>query len=278
MADRQVRKNTIFADMREVLRFPFVIAILGIVVCFCFDNWETLKACINNPIIYGENSSICVLYFFFNSFSFGGVFTGYFSSLLAAVPFAANYSHEHQGGMTAYKITRSGKRTYAFSKIFVAALSGGTVMLIGSAIFIAALSAFFPLVTTTALLDFQAFPYAGVLSTGNGGLYFAVALYLAFISGALWGCCGICISAFFPNQYVAICSPMFVCFLIVEVGRLANLPDWLRLDRMLNARGLLFSEPITLIALAVLIVAIGFLCFKLFLRRVTERLDEVERC
>lgn len=273
MEDKYIQRNTFFADLHKAFSFSLLFAVLGISLCFCFDNWQDLIGSFHNPHIYDEYSTTCVHYFIFNSFSFGGVFMNYFSCLLAAVPYAANYSLEKQGGMVIYKISRCGGKNYAFSKLLTASLSGGAVMLLGGLIFIFALSTYLPLVTPNELLTHQVFPYFKELSSGSGLSYFIIILYLASLSGALWASVGMCISAYLPNPYVAVCSPMIIRFSLVEVGRLARIPDAFRLDRLINARGILYSEAATLAIITVIISLVWWICYRLFSKGIQASLD-----
>ena len=272
MVDETSGKNILKADLRGTINISFFIAVLGIALCFCLDNWETLKVSPNS-----KGSSLCVFYFFFNSYSFGGVFMAYFSSLLAALPFAARYSHEYRGGLYIYAISRCGKRRYARSKLLAAGLSGGATMFLGGLIFIIVLATYLPIITPSRLKDFQGMPYYNALANGSGLGYFAATLYLSFLSGVLWGCVGMCVSAFLPDPYVAICAPMVLNFIFVEFGRLTGLPPSLRLDLLLRARGSFISDAVTLALLTLLVFSLCWLFYRLFLRRVSLGLEVAER-
>lgn len=268
--------NLILIELKQTGWLQFLLAILGVVTCLCFDSLETLKMTINNPLIFQENSVICVQYFYFNAVSFGGVFSNYFMAIFAALPFAASYSIEQQYGVLNYKIARSSKKSYFASKIIVAALIGGSVVLIGSIVFILILSTYLPLTTPAKIYEMTGLPYSNALTVGNGLSYFAIVLYLAFLTGVLWSSVGMCISAFLPNPYVAVCSPMIFQFLLVELGRLLRLPNSLRMDMLLCARGTIYSDTITPIATTVLIVLLLYGFYRLFSKRCERRLENAE--
>lgn len=271
MVAKLVRGSMLRSDLRQGFGISFLFAVAGIVICLCFDSWETLKATINNPLIYGEYATICVLYFYFNAISFGGVFSHYMLAILAALPFAANYSMEQQNGAVVYRILRSGRRNYCVTKILVSAISGGLAVCAGCLTFILALSIYLPLTTPQKVLELSGFPYGGALA-GSGIGYFVIALYLAFLRGALYATVGMCVSAFLPNPYIAVCAPMIFEFFLVECGRLFRLPAGLRLDLVLSARGTLFSDSATLIIVTVVVLSIITLCFQLFSARCERRL------
>lgn len=262
-------RNIFLSDLQSAVKLPFLIAVLGVVICFCLDNWQTLIV-----IPYSQSESLCVHYFFFNAYSFGGIFMDYFSCLLAALPFAARYSHELRGGRDLYALARCSRQSYARAKMLVAGLSGGLVMLLGGLIFILMLGSYLPIITPSRLLEYQNLPYHHALSVGEGLGYFAAVLYLAFLSGALCGCAGMGISAFLPDPYIAICSPMVLSFIFVEFGRLTGLPSGLRLELLLKARSMIYSECLTLVLVTVEVLTLCWIIYQMFLKRISQRLEE----
>ena len=273
MEDKQYGWNAFLADLRSAMNRRFLISVFGIVLCFCLDNWETLKVS-----LHSQSSALCVFYFFFNSYSFGGIFMSYFSCLLAALPFSTRYSYECQGGMNVYALARCGRKNYARVKMIVAGLSGGAVLLLGGLVFSLALASYLPVITRTKLMDYNGMPYYSFLASGTGWKYFAVVLYLSFLSGAIYGCVGMAASAFLPSPYLAICTPMVFSFSLVEFSRLFALPSSIRLDYLLKARGIIWTESLTLILLTIEAFAICWALYRLFLKRVCHRLEEAERC
>ena len=268
------KSKTIFsADIHQAFRLQCIIAIFGVVVCLVLDNLESLKMTINNPMIYQEGSVMCVQYFYFNAVSFGGVFSSYLMPIMAALPFAASYSIEEQNRLVIYKIARSDKKQYFTSKILVAALTGGITIVAGSLLFTLILATYLPIVTPGKVFEMTGFPYHNALAMGNGLPYMTIVFYLAFLSGTLWSSAGMCISAFLPNPYLAICFPMIFQFLVVELGRLLHLPNGLRLDMLLCARGTFLSNGMTLIVVTIAVAALIALFGKLFANRCERRLD-----
>ena len=268
------KSKTIFsADIHQGFRLKCIIAIFGVVVCLVLDNLESLKMTINNPLIYQEGSVMCVQYFYFNAVSFGGVFSSYLLPIMAAIPFAASYSIEQENRMVIYKIARSGKKQYFTSKILVSVLTGGTTIVVGSLLFILILATYLPIVTPGKVFEMTGFPYHNALANGNGLPYMAIALYLALLSGALWSSAGMCISAFLPSPYLAICFPMIFQFLVVELGRLLHLPNGLRLDMLLCGRGAFLSDGTTLIVVTIAVAVLIALFGKLFANRCERRLE-----
>lgn len=276
MGGRAVLRHTICADFKIGLNLPFLLAIFGVTLGFCFDNWEGLRSSINNPLIYEDGSVQCVMYYFFNSFSFGGVFSEYFAAIMAAIPFAANYCHEKDGGMSIYKISRCGSRTYVLSKFLVASILGGLTLFLGGAIFTLILGTYLPIVTPAKLFESEWIPYFSALSHGNGMSYIIIVLYISFLGGALWGSVGLCASAFFPSSYAAVCAPFIFRFVLSEIGRLLKLPNGLRLELLLSARGKIYSDAVTLAVTTLVVLVLIFVCYHLFRKRIERRIWNVE--
>lgn len=63
--------RTVKTDFKMGLKFQFLLSILGVFCGFCFDNWQDLRNFFISPLLSGEKSSLSVLYYFFNAFSFG---------------------------------------------------------------------------------------------------------------------------------------------------------------------------------------------------------------
>lgn len=276
MVGKSILHRTIRADFKIGFRLPFLFAVFGVLLGFCFDNWEDLRISINNPLIYSEGSVISIMYYFFNSFSFGGVFSAYFASMMAAIPFAADYCLETEGGMSGYKISRCGSNAYVRSKFLVASILGGLTLFLGGLIFILILGTYLPIVTPAKIFESYGIPFFSALSFGNGAAYFAIVLYLSFLGGALWGSVGLCASAYFPSSYVAVCAPFIFRFLLTQIGRLLKLPNGLRLEMLLSARGMIYSDTVTLIITTLAVLMLIFLFYRLFRKRMERRIWNAE--
>lgn len=276
MGDKSTFSRTVRADFKIGLKLPFLLAVFGVILSFCFDNWRDLQSTIHNPLIFKENSPVCVRYFVFNSFSYGGVFSEYFSAIMAAIPFAANYCREAEGGMYIYKISRCGDFVYTCSKFLVASVLGGLVQFLGGLIFILALATYLPLMTPAELLESYGLPFYSALSIGNGILYFVIILYISFLCGALWSSIGLCASAYFPSIYVAVSAPFIFRFVLTEIGRLLKLPSGLRLEMLLSARGQIYSDTVTLAVTTAAVLILIFLCCRLFVKRIKRRIWDGE--
>lgn len=264
--------NILFSDIKRSTGVFFWLAIFAVALCILLDSWGTFVNSIGNPLIYHEKSGICVQYFYFEAVSFGGVFSQYFSAILAAIP-AVRYCLEHNNNVVIYKMLRSNLKNYATSKMLVAALCGGGILFLGRLLAVLGLSTYMPWITLTRTQEMKNFPYYDGLLQNNALGYFIAVLYLSFLSGALWGSFAMCVSAFFPNPYVTVCSPIFINFFLVECGRLLDLSPALRLDMILNARGLFLSDSVTLLVATLAVVMLTLVNFRIFQKRVVNRIE-----
>lgn len=258
----------------QILCPQLLLGIIGVALCFYLDALESIKSSINNPLIYGEYSVSCVLHYITEGYSFGGVFCTYLMPILTALPYAASYSVEESNYFVPYKIARSGKRHYSLAKILTAAVSGGLTALIGTLLFTLILSTYLPLVTPQDILETQVLPFGTLLFQGGGIPFLMVVMYLITLSGALWAESGLWISAFFPNQYVALCFPMLFKFLMTQTGRLLRLPDGLRLDKILCVRGTFLSDKITLVVASLTVLILITIMGRSFRKRIERRMED----
>ncbi len=257
-------RSTWAADLKRALGFPLLSAVLAVIVGFLFDNYSDLKFLASKQ----GRENLSVFYYYFNSVSFGGMFSTYLFALIAALPFAAEYAEERQSGMALYLVSRSGVSHYGISKMLTAAIAGGLALCLGSIIFVAALSTQLPLVRPSDLVEHAGLPYDALLASGGGIRYFLAAWYLLFLTGALWASAAMCVSAFAPDRYVVIASPFLLCFLTVQFARLFRIPDAARLDMLLVGRAQWGSEMVSLLlAGTVIALFVAGLTF-VFCRRV----------
>lgn len=260
-------------ELKRVFHFPFLVGIVGTAVCFYLDELEFIKMTINNPMVFTEGSVSCVLHYITGSYTFGGVFCSYLMPIFAALSYSVSYCTEENNHMISYLISRSGKKQYSYEKVLTAAVSGGLTALLGMLLFVIALSTYLPLTTPQYIEETQMLPFGSLLSHSNGLPFLLVVMYLIALSGALWAEAGLWISAYLPNPYIALCFPMLFKFFIVQTGRLLRLPDALRLDRLLCANGIFFSEEITLVVVTVAVFSIIALMGGDFRRRIERRIE-----
>ena len=216
----------------------------------------------------GDNT--CAIHYLWCSVSFGGVFGNKFAAMLAALPAAGQYVPEEK--MAPYLMARCGSGRYALGKLLSAALWGGAVLALGTALFLGTLTALgMPMILNGFLYEMgEAVPYYDAMS-GHGGLpYAAWAVYFAFLRGALWGGAAACVSAYLPNLFAVTVSPLVFSFLINRLCDHSPLPAMLRLDFLLQMRTWLGDPVLTAAVMTGTVLALWGLCLWLFYRKIRE--------
>ncbi|MGI5986223.1 MAG: hypothetical protein ACOX7O_10290 [Oscillospiraceae bacterium] len=269
MEDKKVFWNLLRADFKRAAGIPFLVAVILVVLCIAFDSWNELIFIIREP----EN--IGAFYYYFNSLSFGGTYSGYLLPMLAALPFAASYCIEDQSNMINFIVARADKKKYCLSKILVSAISGGLVLALGGLLLVLLLTIRIPLVTDdeVMLMTMNRYPFYTLLAKGNGAGYFAAMFYLAFLRGFLYAAAALTVSAYFTNKYVTVASPFIVSFLLIRAYNLLHIPGNFRLNLLLNARAGLGSDRATLLITSAVVLAIATICGYIFMRRVIRRME-----
>lgn len=267
MEDKKVFLNLLLADFKRALSIPLLEAVILVMLCLALDSWGDLNFIITSP------KKIDVCYYYFNSVSFGGTYSGYLLPMLAALPFAASYCMEERSNMINFIIARSDKRRYCLSKLLVSAVSGGLALALGSFLFILLLSFRLPLITDAKLLEMTGFPLYNLLAKGTGVWYFAAAIYLAFLRGFLCASTAIAVSSYFTNKYVTIASPFILSFLLVRAYNLLRVPGNFRLDYWLKERAGFGSDSENLLVTSAVVLAIAAICGYVFMRRVRRRIE-----
>ena len=164
------------ADLRQAFSLPFFLSVFGVSLCFALDNLQDLK--------FIFSGHMCIQYYYFHAFCFGGVFCTYLLQILAAVPFAASYSEDVNHHILIYKVTRTGLRPHLMSKILASVLSGGLCISLGGLLFFLILGICLPVTSELNLFEMQDMPYAAYLSVRGGVPYLVIALFLLLLAGS----------------------------------------------------------------------------------------------
>lgn len=146
-------------------------------------------------------------------------------ALFAALPFAANFAVEWQSGVTRYCVIRGGLKKYVISNgLFCAATSFLTVF-IGMMLFAGIFSFWIPIYTPDP--NPTGLPFGVFLDNRLPWLYLMIEVFIFSCSVSMWCVMGMFFSAFFPDKYVAVCSPLVASYVIERIT--INFPDALNL-------------------------------------------------
>lgn len=132
--------------------------------------------------------------------------------IMGALPFAANFADEWNTMAANHYVIRTKPRKYAAANIMICVLSSTLTVFVGMTVFAGIYSLFYPFYIPTSNPPIP--PY-GVLETlGFPFLSMAANLFVFAVSCAMWSAMGLMLSAFFPNKYIAICSPFIFSYVV----------------------------------------------------------------
>lgn len=257
--------HAVKAEYRRTWNPGMLVAVAGVIFCICFDSWNSLITAIGS----GNGN---VHYFFWNS-AFGGVCRSYFLPIFSAIPFAASFCKEYEENSLPYIVAREGKKGYCITKFIVNAVSGGLTVALGTAILFSLLACIFPVADTAYqavspgedlhfwIAQYRPWVY-GIIETANG-----------FLTGILWSCVALCVSAYLPNPFVAVTSPYLVSFALAHAFRLLKVDNLYRLDKWLTGYSIIGSSAKTLCISFATVLLIVFFLGILFTKKVRRRVE-----
>ncbi|MCD8023430.1 MAG: hypothetical protein LUF30_10840 [Lachnospiraceae bacterium] len=245
----------------------FLIAIVLVACCIPVDSidvfWNVLRS---------VNTTLDVQYFFLNSITYGGIFGGYFISVLAALPCADIFCREYEDGIWRYLVARAGTKSYVCRKICKVFLSGGLVSCCGCGLAVAVLCRWLPLFSQTRLVEVEFLPFSGFLQE-RPILYFGIMLYLMFLNGGFWATASLCFSVYVPIRYLVYLFPFVASFLLTRVNALLQIPVQWRLNFLLHGRMGPASGTVYLTVVTGEVVLLVFFGFILFFRKLRWRIS-----
>lgn len=192
-----------------------------------------------------------------------------FAALSCVTGFYDDWKHQYIKNI----VVRTGKRNYIISKIVVCATISFLVVFIGILLFISGL-----IVTGTDYSGIyesgalnEAMPY-GVLLYENSFWYVCSIVSIYALSMTVWVMSGLMISAYIPNSFVAVCSPLIFSYLLEEVT--AFFPPYLNMYLLTKGSDILgkgagYSYLYTIFVFALLVLGEGYI----FRKRVQRRLE-----
>lgn len=196
------------AYMYKALRSPLtLIGILGVFAVCCTHFFSD---------ILFSNDMVTHIIFFLNVDAYRKAI-----ALFAALPFTANFAAEWQNGVTKYCVIRGGTKKYAATNgLFCAGTSFLSVFL-GMMLFVGVFSFWITLYKPDP--NPKGLPFGVLLDNGLPLLYLIIHVFIFSCSVSMWCVMGMFFSTFFPNKYVAVCSPLVASYVIERIT--INFPD-----------------------------------------------------
>lgn len=254
--------QALFVDLgRSFGSISFLVAAFGIFIAYYMGIWGELHF----------KSDVLYLFKISDDASAFNMLT----VLFCTIPYTTAFCSDWDSRYIRSTVIRTGLTGYGFSKVTACALSAGSAVALGKSLFVLSLIPWFSLVSTTAdNYEFFATRTLGgeFLLNGQYALYFAVYIYLGFLSGALWSVAGLCASAYMPNKFVAICTP-FIAYYVLNIVTYA-FPVWLRVNRISQGMcilgGTLLSLQYATLLFTALIAGAGLLFIRTSKRRLAN--------
>ena len=207
-----------------------------------------------------------IWYFYFQSFSFGGLYGPYLGPMLCALPYADALTMERRTGAYRSSLPRAGRTPYFLSKYLCAVLSGAVVYSLGIVcLVLLGRLAGLPYILEDEIQGMERFCYFTLLQSA-AWRYYLVAAWYAFLFGGLYGGIAALVSTRTTQTGVVVVSPLVSTFIIIRMCQLLTIYDQYRLDRWLVMRtmppGLTIGQSILLITALCLALSalIGAVC------------------
>lgn len=149
-------------------------------------------------------------------------------AIFGALPFAANFADEWNNMVTLGCVSRCGVRKYTFANIVLCFLSSVIAVFCGIMLYAGICSVFMPLYNYEDMGRNPMSVLESAFFTNHLALlYIMYNVFVFAASCAMWSVMGMMLTSFFPNKYVAICSPFVASYVIERISM--QLPDNLNL-------------------------------------------------
>ena len=132
--------------------------------------------------------------------------------IMGALPFAANFAEEWNTMAINHYVIRTRPRKYAAANVVTCVLSSIVTVFVGMTVFAGIYSLSYPFYIPTN--NPPAPPYGVLEKLGFPFLSMSANLFVFSVSCAMWSAMGLMLSAFFPNKYIAICSPFIFSYAV----------------------------------------------------------------
>lgn len=162
--------------------------------------------------------------------------------LFAAVPYSASFCSDWNCQYIKPIVIRSGLRKYILSKITTCFITAFLVVFLGVMLFSVLLSLRIPIYPDTNLENYIKRPFEPLFYSPLPILYLIIRVFVFSLASALWSVLGLSISAYIPNRFVAIATPVIASYLLEEASQF--LPVWLNIYLLTRADNVINKGPL----------------------------------
>lgn len=257
-------------EWKRAINISAVIAIIGVVLCICFDSWNDLVGAMQSG-----NAVWCVYYFMSNS-AFGGMCRNYILPVFAALPFATSFCEERNNKAVAYIASREGMRRYGTVKYIVNILMGGLVVAFGTVLLILFLRMRFQMTN-----DYYNASVAGTADILHKWLavhypvrYCMTEAALGFMRGMIWSGASMFVSLYLTDRLVITMFPFLGSYVIVRISQMLSIDDNWRFDQILIGRTVIRDSAYTVMIAAIITSILVFLIGICFTKKLVKGLRD----
>ncbi|MGN0619481.1 MAG: hypothetical protein ACI4J7_10735 [Ruminiclostridium sp.] len=146
-------------------------------------------------------------------------------TLFSSIPFTMRFCSELRSGITSSVIARSSKKSYIRVHAVLCFIFAFITAFIGIVFCVGVLGIFFPIgADRTELYDYG---YWILLNKNSTAWQYILATAFHFsLSVGMWSLSGIALSAFFPDPFIALCTPVVMSYVLEFVSmEIDFLPD-----------------------------------------------------
>lgn len=244
-----------------------VLAAFLIGICIPLDSIDIFMMAVKNP-----KNMVDSQYFWLNSIIYGGIYGGYFISVLSALPFADSFCQEYQQGIWRYIVARTGNLRYVIRNVKSAFLYGAVTSCGGGGLFLLCTRGICNLFDKSRYIEVDFLPFSDFLLE-KPELYFLAMLYLLFLTGGLWSCAGYCFSVYVPVRHLVYLFPFVASFVLTRVNTMLQIPEQWRMDFLLCGRSGPKQPLVYLILVSVIVILVVCLCAYLFNKKLKWRIE-----
>lgn len=213
---------------RAVLSKNFIIASLLVVFFYILGTLDSFAECVK----YGSEITVFDMHSMaaFSTFSL-------LNYVFCALPYANSFANDYKTNYFRSIIMRSGKRSYAISKVLTTAISGTLCLVVGELIYMFICSFFGTAISAAELSElntgntaaFSNISNANILLSGNYIGYFVLLAISRGLIGSFLSLIALGVSLKIQNVFVIISSPMLIYYSVENL-----LMNFLKLPQIFN--------------------------------------------
>jgi hypothetical protein len=191
--------------------------------------------------------------------------------IFAAIPFVASFCSDWNTQYIRFMLARSSVRRYTWSKVTVCSVSSFTVVFLGLLFFLLFLSFLMPVFPQ----DIEAHsypPFGSLLTSGFPMASLLLTLFIFAVGNSFWVICGLTLSAYLPNRFIAVLSPFVFSYFLEEVS--SGFPTWISLYHLTRVRDVIGLGALpSLIYFIFIFGLLIFICGLIFSHQVKRRVQ-----